>query len=81
MFFNALRFLFSGAGLLQHYIREGKTKEDITRITYNFCTSFKIQTPRVCEGITELFGVSSYLDSTSESFIVFNLNYKNLFSK
>lgn len=46
----------AGAGLLQHYIREGKRREDIVKITYQFCVSLKIQTPRVCEGITELFG-------------------------
>lgn len=46
----------AGVGLLQHYIMSGKTKDDIVKIIYNFCVSFKIQTPRVCEGITELFG-------------------------
>ncbi|XP_060838777.1 sphingomyelin phosphodiesterase isoform X1 [Rhopalosiphum padi] len=45
----------AGAGLLQHYIKHGKTRDDIVKITYQFCTSFKLQTPRVCEGITELF--------------------------
>ncbi|RZF32884.1 hypothetical protein LSTR_LSTR004275 [Laodelphax striatellus] len=46
----------AGAGLLQHYIQHGKTRDDIVKITYQFCVSFKLQTPRVCEGITELFG-------------------------
>ncbi|XP_039289630.1 sphingomyelin phosphodiesterase isoform X2 [Nilaparvata lugens] len=46
----------AGAGLLQHYIHHGKTRDDIVKITYQFCVSFKLQTPRVCEGITELFG-------------------------
>ncbi|XP_049780611.1 sphingomyelin phosphodiesterase isoform X2 [Schistocerca cancellata] len=46
----------AGAGLLQHYIRMGKTRDDIVKITNQFCISLKIQTPRVCEGITELFG-------------------------
>uniref|UniRef100_A0A1B6CHV1 Saposin B-type domain-containing protein n=1 Tax=Clastoptera arizonana TaxID=38151 RepID=A0A1B6CHV1_9HEMI len=46
----------AGAGLLQHYIRAGKTKDDIIKITNQFCTKLKLQTPRVCEGITELFG-------------------------
>ncbi|XP_025421065.1 sphingomyelin phosphodiesterase isoform X2 [Sipha flava] len=45
----------AGAGFLQHYIKTGKTRDDIVKITYQFCTSFKLQTPRVCEGITELF--------------------------
>lgn len=46
----------AGAGLLQHYIRAGKTKEDIVQIVYKFCVSLQLQTQRVCEGITELFG-------------------------
>lgn len=50
----------AGAGLLQHYIKTGKTRDDIAKITYQFCTSFKLQTPRVCEGITELFSVSHF---------------------
>lgn len=50
----------AGAGLLQHYIKHGKTRDDIVKITYQFCTSFKLQTPRVCEGITELFSVSHF---------------------
>lgn len=45
----------AGVGLLQHYIRNGKTNEDIKQVTVNFCVSLKIQTTRVCEGITDLF--------------------------
>ncbi|PSN40825.1 hypothetical protein C0J52_15302 [Blattella germanica] len=46
----------AGVGLLQHYIRGGKTRDDIVKITYHFCVSLNIQPARVCEGITELFG-------------------------
>ncbi|XP_021931289.1 sphingomyelin phosphodiesterase-like isoform X3 [Zootermopsis nevadensis] len=46
----------AGVGLLQHYIHIGKTREDIVKITYQFCVSLNIQPARVCEGITELFG-------------------------
>lgn len=46
----------AGVGLLQHYIRIGKTRDDIVKITYQFCVSLNIQPARVCEGITELFG-------------------------
>ncbi|XP_063219326.1 sphingomyelin phosphodiesterase isoform X2 [Bacillus rossius redtenbacheri] len=45
----------AGAGLLQHYIHAGKTLDDIKKIVLQFCISLKIQSPRVCEGITELF--------------------------
>nr|CAD7446823.1 unnamed protein product [Timema bartmani] len=49
----------AGAGLLQHYIRGGKSVDDIKKIIYQFCVSLKIQSPRVCEGITELFAVNA----------------------
>ncbi|XP_050420367.1 sphingomyelin phosphodiesterase isoform X2 [Adelges cooleyi] len=45
----------AGAALLQRYIRMGKTRDDIKIMANNFCKSFKLQTPRVCEGITEMF--------------------------
>lgn len=47
--------LIQGAGLLQHYIRTGKTEKEIKKTILQFCVSLKIQTTRVCEGITELF--------------------------
>ncbi|XP_026320286.1 sphingomyelin phosphodiesterase isoform X3 [Hyposmocoma kahamanoa] len=46
----------AGAGLLQHYIKLGKSKEEINKMIYQFCVSLNIQSPRVCEGITKLFG-------------------------
>ncbi|XP_037968456.2 sphingomyelin phosphodiesterase isoform X2 [Plutella xylostella] len=46
----------AGAGLLQHYIRLGKSKEEINKMIYQFCVSLNIQSVRVCEGITRLFG-------------------------
>ncbi|XP_050359308.1 sphingomyelin phosphodiesterase isoform X1 [Nymphalis io] len=46
----------AGAGLLQHYIRLGKSKEEINKMIYQFCVSLNIQSARVCEGITRLFG-------------------------
>ncbi|XP_026472938.1 sphingomyelin phosphodiesterase-like [Ctenocephalides felis] len=46
----------AGAGLLQHYIRTGKSKEEIIKMIYQFCVSLKIQTARVCEGVSQLFG-------------------------
>ncbi|CAB3240613.1 unnamed protein product [Arctia plantaginis] len=46
----------AGAGLLQHYIRLGKSKDEINKMIYQFCVSLNIQSARVCEGITRLFG-------------------------
>lgn len=45
----------AGAGLLQHYIRTGKSEKEIKKTIYQFCVNLKIQSSRVCEGITELF--------------------------
>lgn len=46
-----------GAGLLQHYIKSGKSDEEIMASIYQFCVSLNIQSPRVCQGVTMLFGV------------------------
>ncbi|CAH0405385.1 unnamed protein product [Chilo suppressalis] len=46
----------AGAGLLQHYIQLGKSKEEINKMIFQFCVSLNIQSARVCEGITRLFG-------------------------
>ncbi|XP_043597196.1 sphingomyelin phosphodiesterase isoform X1 [Bombus pyrosoma] len=45
-----------GAGLLLHYIKVGKNDEEIMNSIYQFCTSLNIQSPRVCHGVTLLFG-------------------------
>lgn len=47
-----------GAGLLQHYIKGGKTDQEIMTSIYQFCVSLHIQSSRVCHGVTLLFGVS-----------------------
>uniref|UniRef100_A0A8D8RQQ1 Sphingomyelin phosphodiesterase n=1 Tax=Cacopsylla melanoneura TaxID=428564 RepID=A0A8D8RQQ1_9HEMI len=44
----------AGVGLLQYYIKSGRTVQDIEKMSYKFCVTF--QTTRVCEGITRLFG-------------------------
>ncbi|ERL84609.1 hypothetical protein D910_02037 [Dendroctonus ponderosae] len=45
----------AGAGLLQHYTKTGKSEKEIKKTIYQFCVNLKIQSSRVCEGITELF--------------------------
>lgn len=47
----------TGAGLLQHYIQVGKKTDEIIKTMYQFCVNLKIQSPRVCEGVCQLFGV------------------------
>lgn len=63
--------LLAGAGLLLHYINTGKSTDEILHIVRKFCESLQIQTPRVCEGITNGFGVSSN-DSPD---LLFNYQY------
>lgn len=46
----------TGAGILLHYIQTGKTKEEIIKIIYDTCVNLKLQSPRVCEGVCEVFG-------------------------
>ncbi|XP_034937352.1 sphingomyelin phosphodiesterase-like isoform X4 [Chelonus insularis] len=46
----------AGAGLLQYYIKNGKSDEDIMKNIYQFCVSLRIQSSRVCHGVTLLFG-------------------------
>ncbi|KAB7497963.1 Sphingomyelin phosphodiesterase [Armadillidium nasatum] len=48
---NACR---GGMGLLQHYIKTGKTRDEIIYAVSKLCSSFKIETPRVCYGIINL---------------------------
>lgn len=46
----------AGATLLQHYIKSGKSKEEIIKTIYQYCTNLQIQSQRVCEGVSQLFG-------------------------
>lgn len=58
----------TGVGLLQHYVQNGKTKEDIIKAASGFCISFQIETPRVCLGIINLMAVSG--NQLTESCII-----------
>lgn len=46
----------AGATLLQHYIKSGKSKEEIIKTIFQYCTNLQIQSSRVCEGVSSLFG-------------------------
>lgn len=46
----------AGAGLLQHYIKSGKTEAELMKMIAQYCTNLSIQSPRVCEGVAQLFG-------------------------
>jgi len=46
----------AGAGLLQHYIKSGKSDVEIIKLIFQFCVNLNIQSPRVCEGVSRLFG-------------------------
>lgn len=56
MIINLFPLIWLGAGLLMHYIKSGKSNEEIIKTIYTFCVNLKIQTPRVCEGVSHLFG-------------------------
>jgi len=56
-----------GAGLLQHYIKIGKSDEEIMASIYQFCVSLNIQSPRVCHGVTLLFGVKEIKRTDKEA--------------
>lgn len=51
----------AGASLLQHYIKSGRSKEEIIKTIYQYCTNLQIQSPRVCEGVSQLFGVNYFV--------------------
>lgn len=63
-----------GAGLLQNYIKNGKSDKEIMGSIYQFCVSLNIQSPRVCEGVTLVFGVSNSSRRKNYLLIV-NINY------
>uniref|UniRef100_A0A1A9ZW88 Sphingomyelin phosphodiesterase n=1 Tax=Glossina pallidipes TaxID=7398 RepID=A0A1A9ZW88_GLOPL len=46
----------AGAGLLLHYIHTGKSQQEIIKMIFHFCANLNIQSPRVCEGVSTLFG-------------------------
>ncbi|XP_050420386.1 sphingomyelin phosphodiesterase-like [Adelges cooleyi] len=45
----------SGVALLQLFIRKGRTLDDIKIMANDFCKRLNMQTPRVCDGITDMF--------------------------
>lgn len=71
----------AGAGLLQHYIKTGRSKEEIVKTIFQYCVYLKIQSRRVCEGVSQLFGVSSILIIRSRFNIplILLLNFKRFF--
>ncbi|GIY49238.1 sphingomyelin phosphodiesterase [Caerostris darwini] len=46
------RFLVS---FMQHYMSSGASEDDVGAVAYKICTMFKIETPRVCAGVSALF--------------------------
>ena len=47
----------TGAGLLLHYIQTGKSQTEIVKTIFQFCVNLQLQSVRVCEGVSNLFGV------------------------
>lgn len=63
----------TGAGLLQHYIKSGRDKREIIKMIYTYCANLNIQSPRVCEGVSQQFGVGVKLVSSLTKVIKFTL--------
>lgn len=45
---------------LQHYVNGGGSEDDIGAIAGKICTTLRIEEPRVCTGLSNLFKVSFY---------------------
>lgn len=45
-----------GAGLIKHYINRGESNEKIIKMIRDYCVNLHIQSVRVCEGVSQLFG-------------------------
>ncbi|CAG7786610.1 unnamed protein product [Allacma fusca] len=45
----------AGVGLLFHYVHSGRTNEEISLAATKLCINLKMQTPRVCSGIINLY--------------------------
>ncbi|KFM77578.1 Sphingomyelin phosphodiesterase, partial [Stegodyphus mimosarum] len=41
--------------VLQYYVKTGASENDIGNVADKICTTFRIETPRVCSGISKLF--------------------------
>ena len=45
-------------GLLFHYVKSGRTDDEIANAAIKLCINLKMQTPRVCAGIIKVYTVS-----------------------
>jgi sphingomyelin phosphodiesterase len=51
----------AGVGLLQHYAKTGKTRQEIAHAAVKLCINLKLDSKRVCVGIIHLFVVRLFL--------------------
>lgn len=45
-----------GARLIQYYIHKGESNDKIINMIKDYCVNLRIQTARVCQGVSRLFG-------------------------
>lgn len=45
----------AGVGLLQHYVNTGRSRSEIVHAAIKLCRNLHFESPRVCEGIIDLF--------------------------
>ena len=46
----------AGVALLHHLVKEGQSDKQLVHIIYKLCKNLRIETQRVCEGITNIMG-------------------------
>ena len=61
-----------GIGLLQHLIQFGRGREELGRLAHTICVTLRIESPRVCNGIVQVFKVSKALYLLSKSGMLCN---------
>jgi len=44
-----------GMSLLQHFVEFGRSQDQLARLSNNICVSLRIESPRVCKGISDIF--------------------------
>jgi len=57
-FVYLMQLFYSGVGLLSHYVNSGRTNRDIAKAATKLCINLRMQTPRVCIGIINIYVVS-----------------------
>ena len=47
-----------GMGMLQHLLQFGRGKDELAKLSNSICVNLRIESPRVCKGISDVYKVS-----------------------